>query len=89
MTIKTSIIAGLRSLQRMVSRAFCKHALAWMRNIHGDEINETGCRTIWICEKCGKLKYDRDYFSRDMAVKVYAPQNDKLRHAIAETLEGQ
>jgi len=76
-----SIIAGLRSLQRMFRQAFCKHALAWLRNIHGDEINLTGRRTVWICEKCGKLKLDRDYIMRDMAVKVYAPQNDKLMHA--------
>ena len=64
---------------RFVRRLFCKHALAWVRNIHGDEINLTGCRTVWICEKCGKVIYDRDYITREMACVVYSP-NEKLRH---------
>ena len=62
-------------MQRMVRRIFCKHALAWVRNIHGDEINLTGCRTVWICEKCGKVVYDRDYITRDMACVVYSPNS--------------
>ena len=64
---------ALVRVQRMVRRIFCKHALAWVRNIHGDEINLTGCRTVWICEKCGKVVYGRDYITRDMACVVYSP----------------
>lgn len=52
---------------------FCRHTLAWVRNIYGDEIIGTNARTLWICEKCGKLVYDRDYVMRLSAVKVYKP----------------
>jgi hypothetical protein len=55
-------------------RLFCRHTLAWVRNIHGDEINATGCRTVWICEKCGKYIYDKDYITRDMACVVHNNQ---------------
>jgi len=55
----------------MVGRWFCRHALAWVRNIYGDEINSTNARTLWKCEKCGKLKWDREYITRNMAIKIY------------------
>lgn len=69
--------AARRWMRRLVRRVFCRHALAWVRNIHGDEINATGCRTVWICEKCGKYIYDRDYITKDMACVVYDPTNAK------------
>lgn len=75
-TLKFTLGAWGGSLRRMVRRIFCKHALAWVRNIHADEIILTGCRTVWICEKCGKVVYDRDYITRDMAVKVYSPNDE-------------
>lgn len=58
---------------RFIKRMFCRHTLAWVRNIYGDEIIGTNARTLWICEKCGKLVYDRDYVMRLSAVKVYKP----------------
>lgn len=66
------------ALQRLVRRVFCRHALAWVRNIHGDEINATGCRTVWICEKCGRYIYDRDYVMKSSAIKVYDPTNSTV-----------
>ena len=67
---------GGGSRRRMVRRIFCKHELAWVRNIQGDEIKLTGYRTVWICEKCGKVIYDRDYITRDMACVVYSPNEN-------------
>ena len=61
---------------RFVRQLFCRHALAWVRNIYGDEINATGCRTVWICEKCEKVIYDRVYITREMAGVVYSPNAD-------------
>ena len=61
-------------MRQFFKRLFCKHALAWVRNIYGDEINLTGCRTLWVCEKCGKYIYDRDYITKDMATKTQQPK---------------
>jgi len=58
-------------LSTIINRLLCKHALAWVRNIYGDEINATNCRTVWICERCGKYIYDREYVLESSAVKVY------------------
>ena len=73
----TKNAAGAHWLGRLVRRVFCRHALAWVKNIHGDEINATGSRTVWICEKCGKYLYARDYITKDMACVVYDPTNDE------------
>lgn len=36
----------------------CKnHSFVWMTNVYGDAINHLNCRSIWKCEKCGKLDY--------------------------------
>jgi hypothetical protein len=67
--------AGAHWLGRLVRRVFCRHSLAWVRNIHGDEMTATGCRTVWICEKCGKYIYDRDYVMKSSAIKVYDSTN--------------
>jgi len=63
----------MKHLKQAIRRFFCKHTLAWVRNIYGDEINATNCRTVWICEKCGKYVYSRDYFSKEMAIKTHSP----------------
>lgn len=75
MNLKTHINAAFCSLHHMVGRIYCRHALAWVRNIYGDEINATGCRTVWICDKCKKVIFDRDYITRDMACVVYSPND--------------
>jgi hypothetical protein len=38
-----------------LKRLFCRHqAVAFVRNIYGDEINEWGGkRSIWKCKRCG------------------------------------
>jgi hypothetical protein len=40
-----------------VRRLFCKHPESYfVRNIHGDEINEWGGnRSLWRCRSCGAL----------------------------------
>lgn len=68
-----------RWMRLLVRRVFCRHSLAWVRNIYGDEINATECRTVWICEKCGKYIYDRDYVMKSSAIKVYDPTK-RLAH---------
>ena len=64
----------------IVRRVFCRHSFAWVRNIHGDEITATGCRTVWRCDKCGKYIYDPQYFTKNMAIKIYDPTNVKSTH---------
>ena len=42
-------------------RLFCKHNYEFVRNIYGDEIRYTGWkRSIWKCNKCGKIKYSEE-----------------------------
>ena len=39
----------------------CKHDYKFIRNIHGDEINQCGkYRSIWKCKRCGKIEYRYD-----------------------------
>lgn len=57
-------------MKLFIKRLFCRHSLAWVRNIFGDEINATGCRTVWVCQKCGKYIYDREYITEAMACVV-------------------
>ncbi len=41
---------------------FCKHKRqAWVRNIHGDEINQSGGRrSIWFCQDCHVIQLHRE-----------------------------
>lgn len=45
-------------VQRLVRRWRCRHEWAWVRNIHGDEINRVSLsrvyRSWWRCRLCGK-----------------------------------
>ena len=42
-----------------IKRLFCKHdKLFFIRNVYGDEIIDLGySRSVWKCEKCGKIIY--------------------------------
>jgi hypothetical protein len=48
-------------------RLFCFHgSIIFNRNIYGDHINHTnGKRSLWICERCGALVYQRDLVKYD------------------------
>lgn len=35
----------------------CEHTYIHIRDIHGDEINRLGARSVWKCLNCGKMKY--------------------------------
>ena len=61
----------MSKLKNWFKRLLCKHELAWVRTIHGDEINVLNARTVWICEKCGEYIYDKEYVLESSAVKVY------------------
>jgi hypothetical protein len=51
---------------------WCQHRrLAWVRNIHGDEINLCGQRTLWCCEDCGRLIGTSDYTPKEKAAHIY------------------
>jgi hypothetical protein len=54
-------------------KLFCKHSYSHLRNIHGDEINyRGGKRSIFICKKCGKIKYgDLLYYLDDEERREY------------------
>ena len=39
----------------------CKHDYIPLANIYGDMIHATGCRTVIICKKCGKIKFVKDF----------------------------
>jgi hypothetical protein len=45
----------------VLKRLLCRHpntGLAFVRNIHGDEINFSGGnRSIWRCGHCGSYRY--------------------------------
>lgn len=51
----------LRSRRRLL----CNHDhQVWVRDIYGDEINHTGKRSVWRCEKCGAY-ITNEVLSRD------------------------
>lgn len=36
----------------------CRHVFKWLRNIYdGEIIHHNGKRSIWRCDKCGKLQW--------------------------------
>ena len=54
---------------------FCKHDYSHLRNIYGDQINYIGKRSIFICKKCGKIKYgDLLYYLDDEDKRRYEKQ---------------
>lgn len=57
-------------ITNMIQRIFCKHeSLTFVRNIYGDEINRVCLkhtyRSIWRCDKCGKIFYKHSLFYKD------------------------
>lgn len=60
--MKNYIIEKLQELKLknwFFNRLLCEHEYKWVRNIYGDEINiRDGKRSVHICTKCGKLKYE-------------------------------
>lgn len=64
-------------MKTFFKQLFCKHLWSWFRNIHGDGINATGCRTVFICDKCDKSLYHRDYITRDMAICIHKSVEEK------------
>jgi ribosomal protein L32 len=45
-----------------INRLLCSHQLVFVRNVHGDEINRLGCRSIWKCRKCGHSHYSNHLY---------------------------
>lgn len=44
------------SLATFARRVFCRHRnVRFVRNIHGDEINTTGKRSVWTCQACSAV----------------------------------
>ena len=35
----------------------CEHIYIHIRDIHGDEVNRFGARSVWKCLNCGKIEY--------------------------------
>lgn len=46
-------------MRRWLKQLLCWHLgpATFVRNIYGDEINQSGCRSIWTCDKCGQTMY--------------------------------
>lgn len=44
-----------------VRQLFCKHDYTLFANIYGDLINDFDARTVYICRKCGRRKFDKEY----------------------------
>lgn len=40
-----------------LARLFCPHEMVFVRNIYGDEILYSGKRSVWRCQKCGKISW--------------------------------
>ena len=52
----------MNTITENIKNITCKHELAFVRNIYGDEINIVSTenrtyRSEWQCTKCGKIKY--------------------------------
>lgn len=44
---------------KFFKRIFCRHSYEHKRIVYGDEIIDLGWRrSVWICSKCGKMKYE-------------------------------
>ena len=44
-----------------LKRIFCRHNYQLFANIYGDLVHDFDARTVYICKKCGKRKYVKDY----------------------------
>ena len=44
-----------------VKKLFCKHDYIPFANLYGDLINSLGCRTVFWCKKCGKMKFSEEF----------------------------
>lgn len=47
-------------IKNILKSTFCNHSNhthTFIRNIHGDEINQYNARSIWMCDNCKKLIY--------------------------------
>lgn len=40
---------------KLFKRLFCSHRIKFLRDIYGDSINHYDARSIYECEKCGKI----------------------------------
>ena len=59
---------------------FCKHSYSHLRNIYGDEINHLGKRSIFVCKKCGKIKYGNLlYYLDDNERRAYEARLHKYK----------
>lgn len=48
-------------IAKRAGQVFCRHNYVLFANIYGDLINDLNARTIYICKKCGKRKFEKDY----------------------------
>ena len=48
-------------LKNRLKQVFCKHDYRLFGNIYGDLINSLNARTVYICPKCHKRKFAKDY----------------------------
>lgn len=44
-----------------LKQLICKHDYKLFANIYGDLINDFDARTIYLCEKCGKRKFVKEF----------------------------
>lgn len=55
----------------MFKRILCKHEFQRVHTISGDEINQVSLkvvyRSVWRCEKCGKLTLSKDLHKLDVS----------------------
>jgi len=75
-------------------KLYCEHEYEFVRNIHGEEINHMGGkRSIWKCNKCGKLQYRKELnpvgilFCQMLNRKYDKYYNDKFKNWQKENKE--
>lgn len=62
-------------LRKFIQNFGCEHEYEFVRNIYGDEINQSGgYRSLWQCSKCGKYMYSK---------RLYSPLNKNLNETLS------
>jgi RNase P subunit RPR2 len=70
-------------LSLLIKRLFCKHDYRWLVNLHGDPIHYYStwrkfARSIWSCEKCGKLQYREQLYNVENYLNVSQTQSTRV-----------
>ncbi len=49
------------AFSKKIKQLCCKHDYKLFANVYGDLVNDLNARTVYICKKCGKRRFDWKY----------------------------